>query len=86
MIVIQDLCDDFPMRNGAWRLLPACLAFFSLGFVSSNGQRERKIKKKFRNYSFSRNVFFRRNIQKKNASDKNNKFPFGFFYTGGIFK
>ena len=46
MIVIQDLCDDFPMRNGAWRLLPACLAFFSLGFVSSNGQKEREIKKK----------------------------------------
>ncbi len=54
MIVIQDLCDDFPMRNGAWRLLPACLAFFSLRFVSRD--REKK-KRKFRNYSFSRNVF-----------------------------
>ena len=87
MIVIQDLCDDFPMRNGAWRLLPACLAFFSLGFVSSNGQKEREIKKKNSEIIHSVGMyFFRRNIQKKNASDKNNKFPFGFFYTGGIFK
>jgi hypothetical protein len=72
MIVIQDLCDDFPMRNGAWRLLPACLAFFSLRFVSRDREREKK-----ENSEIIHSVgMYSENIQKKNASDKNNKFRF----------